>query len=147
MLVCQSPSLYKLKIEDNKIDSVNKFYCLNQLKLKKINVKGNPFCSEKNSNYKNELFSNIKALESIDNFGKNNENVESTEYVEVEENYDGEEFEEAESGEEKYEENKIEGVEEIEEEENEEGDDEHNFDEDKNKEKTVEELNTKRKRN
>ena len=145
MLVCQSPSLYKLKIEDNKIDSVNKFYCLNQLKLKKLNVKGNPFCSEKNSNYKNELFSNIKALESIDNFGKNNENVESTEYVE-EENYDGEEFEEAESGEEKYEENKIEGVEEIEEEENEEGD-EHNFDEDKNKEKTVEELNTKRKRN
>ena len=145
MLVCQSPSLYKLKIEDNKIDSVNKFYCLNQLKLKKLNVKGNPFCSEKNLNYKNELFSNIKALESIDNFGKNNENVESTEYVE-EENYDGEEFEEAESGEEKYEENKIEGVEEIEEEENEEGD-EHNFDEDKNKEKTVEELNTKRKRN
>ena len=145
MLVCQSPSLYKLKIEDNKIDSVNKFYCLNQLKLKKLNVKGNPFCSEKNLNYKNELFSNIKALESIDNFGKNNENVESTEYVE-EENYDGEEFEEAESGEENFEENKIEGVEEIEEEENEEGD-EHNFDEDKNKEKTVEELNTKRKRN
>ena len=145
MLVCQSPSLYKLKIEDNKIDSVNKFYCLNQLKLKKINVKGNPFCSEKNSNYRNELFSNIKALESIDNVGKNDEYVESTEYVE-EENYGGEEFEEAESGEENFEENKIEGVEEIEEEENEEGD-EHNFDEDKNKENTDEELNTKRKRN
>ena len=145
MLVCQSPSLYKLKIEDNKIDSVNKFYCLNQLKLKKINVKGNPFCSEKNSNYRNELFSNIKALESIDNVGKNDEYVESTEYVE-EENYGGEEFEEAESGEENFEENKIEGVEEIEEEENEEGD-EHNFEEDKNKENTDEELNTKRKRN
>ena len=145
MLVCQSPSLYKLKIEDNKIDSVNKFYCLNQLKLKKINVKGNPFCSEKNSNYRNELFSNIKALESIDNVGKNDEYVESTEYVE-EENYGGEEFEEAESGEENFEENKIEGVEEIEEEENEEGD-EHNFDEDKNKENADEELNTKRKRN
>jgi hypothetical protein len=145
LLVCQSPSLYKLKIEDNKIDSVNKFYCLNQLKLKKINVKGNLFCSEKNLNYRNELFNNIKALESIDNLGKNDENVESTEYVE-EENYGGEEFEEAESGEENYEENKIEGVEEIEEEENEEGD-EHNFDEDKNKEKTDEELNTKRKRN
>ena len=144
MLVCQSPSLYKLKIEDNKIDSVNKFYCLNQLKLKKISVKGNPFCSEKNSNYRNELFSNIKALESIDNVGKNDENIESTEYVE-EENM-GEEFEEAESGEENFEENKIEGVEEIEEEENEEGD-EHNFEEDKNKENTDEELNTKRKRN
>jgi len=145
LLVCQSPSLYKLKIEDNKIDSVNKFYCLNQLKLKKISVKGNPFCSEKNSNYRNELFSNIKALESIDNLGKNDENIESTEYVE-EENYGGEEFEEAESGEENYEENKIEGVEEIEEEENEAGD-EHNFDEDKNKENTDEELSTKRKRN
>ena len=74
---------------------------MNQLKLKKISVKGNPFCSEKNSNYRNELFSNIKALESIDNMGKNDENVESTEYVE-EENYGGEEFEEAESGARKY---------------------------------------------
>lgn len=126
----QCPLLYKLKIEDNKIESINKLYCLNKIKLRKISIKGNPLFLEKNVNYRNELFNKIGTLEAIDGLGKNEENIESTEYEDEENYYEREDFEEAESGEEKYEENKIQGNEDYEEEEYE-NEDEHNFDEDK----------------
>lgn len=138
--------LYKLKIEENKIESVNNIFCLNKLKLKKIYVNGNPFC-EKNKQYRSELFKKIKTLEAIDGTGKDEENIESTEYAE-EDNYCGEEdFEEAESEEQHYEESKIEGHEEYEEEEYEnENEDEHGFDDEKNGDNFYDEINNNNKK-
>jgi hypothetical protein len=84
----QCPSLYKLKIEENEIDSVDKFQCLTKLKIKKLNVLGNPL-TEKNENYKNLFFEMFgETLESIDDKDKEGKDVESTVYGEEE---DGEE--------------------------------------------------------
>lgn len=92
ILVKQCPKLYKLKIEDNNIASIDKLKCLAQLKeLKKINVKGNPFI-EKNPKYNNELFDMIKTLESVDSQDKEGKEVESSIYEEGEEEEDDEEF-------------------------------------------------------
>ena len=131
ILINQCPLLYKLKIEENQIESINYLFCLNQLKLRKIYIKGNPFC-ENNKNYRTELFKKIKSLQSIDSLGKNEEIIVSTEYCENENYYEEEEFEEVESIEKDYEENKIEGKEDCEEEEHENEEDEE--DEEENEE-------------
>ena len=90
ILVKQCPKLYKIKIEDNNIDSIDKLKCLAQLKeLKKINVKGNPFMT-KNPKYNNELFEMIKTLESVDSQDKKGNEVESSIYEEGEEEEDDE---------------------------------------------------------
>ena len=89
-----------MKIEENKIESPNIFYCLKKLNLRKLNIKGNPVCNKLYLDYRKELFNNIKTLEAIDDIGKNNETVESTEYGENEEYCEKEEFQSAESDEE-----------------------------------------------
>ena len=92
ILSTQCPNLYKLKIEENEIDSLDKFQCLINLKIRKLNLLGNPFI-EKNQNYKNNLFEMFKSLESVDDKDKEGKEVESTVYGEEE---DGdEEFDEA----------------------------------------------------
>ena len=130
ILSTQCPKLYKLKIEENKIESPNVFFCLNKLNLRKLNIKGNPVCDKKYLDYRKELFNNIKTLEAIDNIDKNEESVESTEYGDNEEYIEKEEFEEPESDEDNKEEDKNGGNDEFEEEY--ENEDEHNFDEDRN---------------
>ena len=123
-----------MKIEENKIESPNIFYCLKKLNLRKLNIKGNPVCNKLYLDYRKELFNNIKTLEAIDDIGKNNETVESTEYGENEEYCEKEEFQSAESDEEnnnnKEEEDKNGGNDEDEEEY--ENEDEHYFDEERN---------------
>ena len=122
-----------MKIEENKIESPNIFYCLKKLNLRKLNIKGNPVCNKLYLDYRKELFNNIKTLEAIDDIGKNNETIESTEYGENEEYCEKEEFQSAESDEEnnnKKEEDKNEGNDEDEEEY--ENEDEHYFDEERN---------------
>lgn len=130
ILSTQCPKLYKLKIEENKIESPNVFFCLNKLKLRKLNIKGNPVCDKKYLDYRKELFNNIKTLEAIDNIDKNEESVDSTEYGDNEEYIEKEEFEEPESDEDNKEEDKNGGNDEFEEEY--ENEDEHNFDEERN---------------
>ena len=122
---------------------MNSFFCLSKIKLRKINIKGNPFCLGKNKKYRIELFNKIKTLEAIDSLGKNEENIESTEYEDEENYYEEENFEEAES----WEENKIEGNECSEEEEEYENEHEHDFDEEKNGDNFGDELNNKKKKN
>ena len=123
-----------MKIEENKIESPNIFYCLKKLNLRKLNIKGNPVCNKLYLDYRKELFNNIKTLEAIDDIGKNNETIESTEYGENEEYCEKEEFQSAESDEEnnnnKEEEDKNGGNDEDEEEY--ENEDEHYFDEERN---------------
>ena len=123
-----------MKIEENKIESPNIFYCLKKLNLRKLNIKGNPVCNKLYLDYRKELFNNIKTLEAIDDIGKNNETIESTEYGENEDYCEKEEFQSAESDEEnnnnKEEEDKNGGNDEDEEEY--ENEDEHYFDEERN---------------
>ena len=130
ILITQCPKLYKLKIEENKIESPNIFFCLNKLNLRKLNIKGNPVCNKLYLDYRKELFNNIKSLEAIDNIGKNEENIESTEYEDNEDFIEKEEFEVAESDEDNKEETKNGGNDDFEEEY--ENEDEHNFYEDIN---------------
>ncbi len=130
ILTTQCPKLYKLKIEENKIESPNIFFCLNKLNLRKLNIKGNPVCNKLYLDYRKELFDNIKSLEAIDNIGKNEENIESTEYEDNEDFIEKEEFEVAESDEDNKEETKNGGNDDFEEEY--ENEDEHNFYEDIN---------------
>ena len=136
ILITQCPKLYKLKIEENKIESPKIFFCLKKLNLRKLNVKGNPLCNKLNSDYRKDLFHNIKTLEAIDDIGKNNETIESTEYGENEEYCEKEDFQSAESDEDNdninnnKEENKN-GVNDDDEEEYE-NEDEHYFDEERN---------------
>ena len=122
-----------MKIEENKIESPNIFYCLKKLNLRKLNIKGNPVCNKLYLDYRKELFNKIKTLEAIDDIGKNNETIESTEYGENEEYCEKEEFQSAESDEENNnnkEEDKNGGNDEDEEEY--ENEDEHYFDEERN---------------
>ena len=94
VLSTQCPNLYKLKIEENEIESIDKFKCLTQLKIKKLNIVGNPLV-QKNENYQNLFFEMFgESLESVDDKDKEGKDVESTVYGEEE---DGdEEFDEGE---------------------------------------------------
>ena len=91
ILVKQCPKLYKLKIKDNEINSIDNFKCLSELKeLKKINVKGNPFC-DTNANFEDKLFQMLNTLESVDSHNKEGGEVESSIYIDEEEEEDDDE--------------------------------------------------------
>ena len=113
ILSTQCPSLYKLKIEENEIDSLDKFKCLTKLKIKKLNITRNPFVKS-NEKYQNALFTMFgDTLESVDDKDKEGKEVESTVYGEEEddgyeddddgEDDEGEEAENEEAEEEKEE--------------------------------------------
>ena len=100
ILLKNCPKLYKIKLENNCIDSIDKLKCLSNYKIKKINLLGNPFLSN-NEKYRDELFELIPSLESIDDKDRQGENVESTEYNEEEDGeFDGEGEEEGDLSEE-----------------------------------------------
>lgn len=94
-LVKHFPSLYKIKLEENKIDSLEKLKCLKDLPLRKINLLGNPI-ADKEGKYKKELFKLIETLESVDDTGKNGEQIDSTSYGGEEDDLEGEEFDDEE---------------------------------------------------
>ena len=98
------PSLYKIKLENNLIGSLDTLKCLVNYKIKKINLSGNPVV-ESNPNYRKELFETIPSLESIDGIDKAGEKVESTIYGGEEDDEEGEEGEDGsynDDGEEEY---------------------------------------------
>lgn len=99
------PSLYKIKLENNLIESLDTLKCLVNYKIKKINLSGNPVV-ESNPNYRKELFETIPSLESIDGIDKAGEKVESTIYGGEEDDEEGEEGEDGsyndDDGEEEY---------------------------------------------
>ena len=79
VLSTQCPNLYKLKIEENEIDSPDKFKCLTNLNLKKINLLGNPLV-EKDKDYSKIFFDMFKNMESVDDKDKEGKEVDSTVY-------------------------------------------------------------------
>ena len=77
-LINKYPKLYKLKIEENAIESIDDLKCLSKLEeLKKINVQGNPFC-EKNENYKDEIFKILGKIITVDSQTKEGNKIDST---------------------------------------------------------------------
>jgi hypothetical protein len=73
------PGLKKLKISGNKIEKINNLEKLRSLKLRKIEVKDNPF-SIGNKAYKKKLFNLIPSLEIVDQEDERGEEIETTDY-------------------------------------------------------------------
>lgn len=101
------PNLNKLKISGNNIENINNFSKLRNLKLRKIEVKENPF-SVGNKNYKNKLFDLLPTLEIVDQKDKIGNDIDTTDYHDEEEEKEGDEDyneEEEENDDEEYDEN------------------------------------------
>ena len=75
----QCPELYKIKLEKNNIDNLDKLKCLAGHKITKINLADNHIVAS-SANYKNELFELIPTLKAIDGTDKDGDPVESTVY-------------------------------------------------------------------
>ena len=104
-----------MKLNNNKIESIDEFKGLQGSKISKISVSENPFI-DNNKDYKKILFEMLPTLTAIDGEDKNGAPVNSTEYDEEdfnedEEDLEGEEFEDGE---------------EIDEDDEEDGDDDNN---------------------
>ena len=98
------PNLKKLKISGNNIEKINNLYKLRNLKLRKIEVKENPF-SVGNKTYKNKLLDLLPSLEIIDQEDKIGERVETTDYHnEEQELEDDEDYKDEKEEEEEYDE-------------------------------------------
>ena len=90
------PGLYKLKVSNNLIKSIDVFAPLEKSKIKKIEIEDNPV--NLNDKYREELFNIMPNLISINRKKKDSELLESTIYNERSENsdeddYDGEDEE------------------------------------------------------
>ena len=84
------PFLHKIKLKGNKIENIENFEKLkNCTKLKKLEVKDNPF-SISNNKYKDKLFEILPNLIAIDKKTKEGEEIDSTDYH----NEEGEEYDE-----------------------------------------------------
>ena len=84
------PNLKKLKISGNIIEKMDNLLKLKPLKLRKIEVKENPF-SIGNDKYKKKLFDMLPTLKIIDQTDKNGDEEETTDYHNEEEENEGEE--------------------------------------------------------
>ena len=73
------PNLYKLKISFNQIESIDKLSCLNQLQLKKLEIKENPFTKNDNE-YRDKIYKLIPSLEIVDQMQKNGQEIDTTDY-------------------------------------------------------------------
>jgi hypothetical protein len=88
------PGLKKLKISGNVIEKVNNLGKLSMLKLRKIEVKENPF-SVGNKTYKKKVFQLLPSLEIVDQETEGGEEVETTDYHnEQDEQQDDEDYNE-----------------------------------------------------
>ena len=126
-LISLFPNLYKIKLEHNNINSLEKFKEFSNSKLKKINLLNNPVCE--NKDYKQKLFDMIPNLKSVDGIDRDGNEIESTDYGDEgneEDDFEGEEFEEEEGDD----------IEENEDDEDNEGNDDEEEDEGKTKKKT-----------
>ena len=95
LLTTLYPNLEKLKISGNIIEKIDNLLKLKPLKLRKIEVKENPF-SIGNDKYKNKLFDMLPSLKIIDQSDKYGEEIETTDYKNEEEENEGSEFAEEE---------------------------------------------------
>jgi acidic leucine-rich nuclear phosphoprotein 32 family protein B len=79
------PNLNKLKISGNVIENMDNLLKLKPLKLRKIEVKENPF-SVGNDKYKKKLFDMLPSLKIVDQTDRSGDEEETTNYNEEDEN-------------------------------------------------------------
>ena len=92
------PGLNKLKVNGNNIEKIENLGKLRNLKLRKIEVKDNPF-SVGNNKYKSKLFNILPDLKSIDHENYQGESVDTTDYhIEQEEEEDDDDYYEEDDG-------------------------------------------------
>ena len=82
-IITHFPELYKLKVGDNPIKSIDVFKALKDSNLKKIELQGTAV-SEKNG-YRAELFKIITSLDAVDSESKDGDEVSTTNYDEGDE--------------------------------------------------------------
>ena len=99
------PELYKLKVGDNPIESIDVFKSLSGSSIKKLELQDTG--ASKRKDYRDVLFSMIKNLEIVDNQTKDGEDTSSTVYEDYEDdeadNDEGAEDEEFEGEDEEFE--------------------------------------------
>ena len=88
------PNLYKLKISENNIESIDNLSVLKELELKKIEIKDNPFCKNDNE-YRDKIYKLIPSLEIVDQKQKNGQEVDTTDYGNQSSSLDDEDYEDA----------------------------------------------------
>lgn len=86
------PNLYKLKISGNNIESVDNLKCLNELELKKIEVKDNPFTKNDNE-YREKIYKLLPQVEIVDQKMKNGQEIDTSDYGEMSSSMEDEEYE------------------------------------------------------
>lgn len=91
VLVKLYPKLYKLKVGDNPISSINVFDCLSESNLSKLELQGTAVAKEKT--YREVLFKKIKNLDIIDNLTKEGDEVSTTNYDDEVEGGEDQDFE------------------------------------------------------
>ena len=72
-------NLYKLKISFNQIESIDNLSSLKKMKLKKLEVKENPFTKNDNE-YRDKIYNMLPSLDIIDQMMKNGQEVDTTDY-------------------------------------------------------------------
>ena len=87
------PNLYKLKISFNQINSIDKLSCLNQLQLKKLEVKENPF-TKNDDEYRDKIYEMIPSLIIVDQMQKNGQEIDTSDYGNESSSFNEEEEEE-----------------------------------------------------
>jgi acidic leucine-rich nuclear phosphoprotein 32 family protein A/C/D len=87
------PNLYKLKISFNQINSIDKLSCLNQLQLKKLEVKENPF-TKNDDEYRDKIYKMIPSLIIVDQMQKNGQEIDTSDYGNESSSFNEEEEEE-----------------------------------------------------
>ena len=87
------PNLYKLKISFNQINSIDKLSCLNQLQLKKVEVKENPF-TKNDDEYRDKIYKMIPSLIIVDQMQKNGQEIDTSDYGNESSSFNEEEEEE-----------------------------------------------------
>ncbi len=85
------PNLYKVKVGENPIKSIEAFKVFSGTQIRKLELIGTPAAKE--ANYREELFKNLKNVEAVDSKDKEGEDVESTIYDEEGDEFDDEDFE------------------------------------------------------
>ena len=73
------PLLYKLKISNNNIQSIDKLSYFSKTKLKKIEIKDNPF-TKNIENYRQKVYELIPSLVIVDQKQKNGQEIDTTDY-------------------------------------------------------------------
>ena len=87
------PNLYKLKLSGNNIESIDKLACLNELQLKKIEIKDNPF-TKNDKEYREKIYDLFPTVEIVDQKLKNGQEIDTTDYGNQSSSLDDEECEE-----------------------------------------------------